>query len=117
MRIRLSELKRIIKKVVNEAYDTPTISSELDPGEQELSTKYPRWGKNAGQASPASVKAKQVTKILQAKGLTTDAANKKKVTHELVPFIEKMDPADMFAADPDEIAADFASQVLGVHRN
>lgn len=101
--------------------DRPTISSDLDPGEKELQAKYPHWGnpqaEKIGQESPAKVKMKQVAKILQAKGLTADAAAKKKVTNNLLPFIEKMDPTDMFAADPDEIANEFAAQVLGTHGN
>ena len=122
MRIKLAELRQVIRKVLKEAMPSqrPTISSDLDPGEKELQAKYPHWGSpeaernKIGQESPAKVKMKQVAKILQAKGLTTDAALKKKVTNDLLPFIEKMDPAEAFAADPDEIATAFAAQVLGV---
>src|SRR5689334_18902729 len=119
MRIKLAELRQVIRKVLKEAMpsDRPTVSSDLDPGEKELQAKYPHWGnpqaEKIGAESPAKVKMKQVAKILQAKGLTSDAAAKKKVTHDLLPFIEKMDPADAFAADPDEIATAFAAQVLG----
>jgi hypothetical protein len=123
MHIRLAELRKVIRGVLKEALpsDRPTISSELDPDEKELMAKYPHWGnpqaEKVKQASPAQVKAKQVAKILQAKGLTADAAHKKKVTYELLPFIEKMDPGDMFVADPDDIAVQFAAEVLGVKQD
>lgn len=98
--------------------DRPTISADVDPAEKQLMGKYPHWGnpqaEKMGAESPAKVKVKQVTKILAAKGLTSDAVAKKKVTHDLLPFIEKMDPGEMFAADPDDIAREFAAQVLGV---
>lgn len=123
MRIKLSELRQVIRKVLKEALPSqrPTISSDLDPGEKELMKKYPHWGnpqaEKIGQDSPARVKMKQVAKILQAKGLTVDAAAKKKVTNDLLPFLEKMDPTDMFAADPEEIASEFAAKVLGTQGN
>jgi hypothetical protein len=123
MRIRLRELKNIIKKILREAYDTPTISSDLDPSEKEFQQKYPRWGSphakrdSVKHASPAEIKAKKVVAILQAKGLTANAEHKKKITQSLLSFIEKMDPGDMFVADADSIAADFAEDVLGVRRD
>lgn len=123
MRIKLAELRQVIRKVLKEALPSqrPTISADVDPAEKELMGKYPHWGnpqdKSMKQESPAKVKMKQVAKILAAKGLTADAARKKKVTNDLLPFIEKMDPADMFAADPDEIATAFAAEVLGVSGN
>lgn len=125
MRIKLSELRQVIRKVLKEAMpsDRPTMSADLDPAEKELQAKYPHWGspqaarEKIGQESPAKVKMKQVAKILQAKGLTADAGHKKKVTNDLLPFIEKMDPTEAFAADPDEIATAFAAKVLGVHGN
>lgn len=101
----------------------PTISSDLNPDERELQNKFPQWGnpkaerERIGQESPAKVKMKQVAKILQVKGLTMDAGHKKKVTNDLLPFIEKMDPAEAFAAEPDEIAIAFATQVLGARSN
>ena len=101
--------------------DRPTVSSDLDPGEKEFMARYPHWGNPQAekfkQDSPVTIKVKQVAKILQAKGLTADAAAKKKVTHDLLPFIEKMDPSDMFIADPDEIAQSFASEVLGTKKD
>lgn len=120
MRIRLSELRRVIRKVLKEALPSqrPTISADVDPAEKQLMAKYPHWGnpqaEKIGVESPAKVKMKQVAKILAAKGLTTDAAAKKRVTNDLLPFIEKMDPGEMFAADPEEIASEFAAKVLGV---
>lgn len=121
MRIRLSELKSAIRRILKEESDRPTISSDLDPGEKEFKDKFPKWGnpqsKDMKRESPAQVKAKQVTQILQAKGLTKNAVAKKKVVHELLPFIEKMDPADAFVADPDDIASQFAKEVLGVQGN
>lgn len=125
MRIKLAELRQVIRKVLKEAMPSqrPTISSDLDPGEKELQDKFPHWGspkaerEKIGQDSPAKVKMKQVAKILQAKGITADAGAKKKVVNDLLPFIEKMDPAEAFAADPDDIATAFAAEVLGMHGN
>lgn len=125
MRIKLAELRQIIRGVLKEAVpqQRPTISSDLNPDERELQNKFPQWGnpkaerERIGQESPAKVKMKQVAKILQVKGLTMDAGHKKKVTNDLLPFIEKMDPAEVFAAEPDEIAIAFATQVLGARSN
>lgn len=121
MRIKLIELRRIIRNVLKEVGDKPTISADLDPGEQELKAKYPKWGspqaEKLKQDSPARVKAKQVAAILSKKGLTGDPAKQKKVVQDLLPFIEKMDPTDVFASDPDDIANAFAQQVLGVQKN
>lgn len=125
MRIKLAELRQIIRGVLKEAVpqQRPTISSDLNPDERELQNKFPQWGnpkaerERIGQESPAKVKMKQVAKILQVKGLTMDAGHKKKVTNDLLPFIEKMDPAEAFAAEPDEIAIAFATQVLGARSN
>lgn len=121
MRIRLTELRTIIRGVLREAQDASTISSELSPDEKEFQEKYPKWGSPRAQkfkqSSPGSVKAKQVAKILAAKGLTADAGHKKAVTQQLLPFIEKMDPAELFIADPDDIATEFATQVLGVKKD
>lgn len=124
MRIKLAELRQIIRGVLKEAVpqQRPTISSDLNPDERELQNKFPQWGnpkaerERIGQESPAKVKMKQVAKILQVKGLTMDAGHKK-VTNDLLPFIEKMDPAEVFAAEPDEIAIAFATQVLGARSN
>ena len=121
MRIKLVELRRIIRNVLKEVGDKPTISADLDPGEQELKAKYPKWGspqaEKIKQDSPAKVKAKQVATILSKKGLTGDPAKQKQVTQGLLQFIEKMDPTDMFASDPDDIATAFAQQVLGTQRD
>lgn len=121
MRIKLVELRKIIRSVISEAQAAPTISADLDPNEKELAKKFPTWSapaaKRIGAESPASVKAKQVARILQAKGITADAGAKKKTTHELLPFIQKMDPADAFVMDPDDIASKFAEEVLGVKRD
>lgn len=121
MRIRLSELRKVIRRVLREAsQDRPTISAQLDPGEKELAAKYPKWGspeaarEKLKHDSPTEVKAKKVAAILQAKGLTADAAMKKKVTHELRPYIDKMDPADAFVMSADDVAVKFAEDVLGV---
>ncbi len=118
----MNELRRVIRTVLKEEMsgDRPTISADLDPDEKKLKDKHPNWGygrQKMGGDSPAKVKAKQVEKILAAQGVTNDAHNKKMVVHELQPFIEKMDPQEMFTADPEEIAAEFASQILGVHSN
>lgn len=124
MRIRLSELRKVIRHVVREAsHDRPTISAQLDPDEKELAAKYPKWGspKAAREKfkydSPAEVKTKKVAAILQTKGLTADAAMKKKVTHELRPYIDKMDPADALVMSANDIAVKFAEDVLGVKFN
>jgi len=121
MRIKLNELRSFVRKIIKEAFDTPTMSSDLDPGEKELAAKFPKWGEpskmNMKQDSPVSVKSKQVAAILAKKGLTADAAMKKKTTQQLQQFISQMDPGDMFVADPDEIANDFAAQVLGVKKD
>lgn len=118
-KIGLKALRNLIESIVREALDTPTISADLDPHEKELAKKFPSWASpssrvdNLKQSSPAQTKAKQVAAILQAKGLTQDAGNKKKVTQGLLKFIEDMDPTDAFVAEPDEIASDFAKKVLG----
>ncbi len=123
MKIELKELRRIVRTIIKEAspVQRPTISSDLDPNEKELSARHPNWGssraKEKSVSSPASVKAKQVAKILAATGVTSDASNKKKVVHELLPFIEKMDPQEMFISDPEEIATEFAQKILGVNPN
>lgn len=116
MKIRLSELRRIVRDTLNE--DRPTVSAQLDPKEREMAQELPSWGKQnrgepAKQQSPADVKAKQVAAILSKKGLANDPGNKKKITQMLKPFIEKMDPQDIFVADPDELAQEFAASVLG----
>lgn len=124
MRIRLSELKKVIRHVIHEAMqDRPTISAQLDPSERELAAKYPNWGspeaarKKLRHDSPTEIKAKKVAAILQAKGLTANAAMKKKITHELRPYIDKMDPVDAFVMSADDIAVKFAEDVLGVKPN
>jgi hypothetical protein len=119
MRIKLIELRRLVRTVLKEVGDKPTISADLDPGEKELKAQYPKWGKGSSvkQTSPAQVKAKQVATILSKKGLTGDPTNQKKITQGLLQFIEKMDPTDVFTADPDDIATAFAQQVLGTQRD
>lgn len=121
MRIRLNELRKIIRHVIREAsQDRLTISTQLDPDEKELAAKYPKWGSPVAAReklkhdSPTDVKTKKVAAILQAKGLTTNAAMKKKVTHELRPYIDKMDPVDAFVMSTADVAAKFAEDVLGV---
>lgn len=122
MRIKLNELRRIVRTILKEEMsgDRPTISADLDPDEKNLKAKHPNWGygkQKMGVDSPAKVKSKQVEKILAAQGVTSDPHNKKMVVHELLPFIEKMDPQDALLADPEEIAAEFSSQILGMHAN
>ena len=123
MKIKLAELRKVIRGVLKEAAPAqrPTISSDLDPGEKELQDKFPKWGntqnKKLKHDSPAAVKTSLVTQILRAKGLTADAGNQKKIVQGLQSFIEKMDPAEAFAADPDDIATEFATKVLGVNNN
>lgn len=117
MKIRLSELRHIVRDILSEAF-ADTVPAHLDPKERELSQELPKWSKqNPGevtkQASPADIKAKQVANILLKKGHGNDPASKKKITQQLKPFIEKMDPQDVFIADPDEIAQSFAAEVLG----
>lgn len=118
MKIRISSLRNVIRSVIKEAQDTPTVSADLDPGERTLRNQFPRWGTTGSRelnpGSPAKVKAKQVTRILADRGVTSDAAQKKRVTQELQSFIEDMDPSDMFAAPADDIADAFASRVLGI---
>ncbi len=121
MKIKLHELRRIVRSVIREA-QTPTMSAQLSPDEREMKQELPTWGKTAHgevpkQQSPADIKVKQIAKILSAKGLADDAGNKKKITQGLKAFIEKMDPGDLFVADPDEIAQNFASEVLGIQGN
>jgi len=124
MRVPLKELRRVVREVLKEEMPVqrPTISSDLDPNEKTLAAKHPHWGSSraketSGVSSPAKVKAKQVEKILSATGVTSDAANKKRVVHELLPFIEKMDPQEIFITDPEEIATEFATNVLGISSN
>jgi len=106
--------------MIREALDAMTISSQLDPNERELLAKFPKWSapeQSLRGSSPANVKAKQVFNVLQSLGLTSNPENKKKVTQKLLPFIQDMDPVDAFAADPSDIASEFAAQVLGVKQN
>jgi hypothetical protein len=121
MRIRLTELRRLIRQAIKED-NRPTISSDLDPGEKELKDKFSSWGSPASrreikQDNPAMIKTKKVTAILQQQGLTANAENKKKITHDLLPFIQNMDPADAFVMGPEEIAAKFAEEVLDQRSN
>lgn len=117
MRIRIVELRRIVKSVIKEA-QAATVSAQLSPKEREMAQEMPRWGKHSRddvrQSSPNSIKAKQVAAILSKKGLANDASNKKKITQGLLPYLDKMDPGDVFVADPTELARQFAIEVLGV---
>jgi hypothetical protein len=100
-----------------------TVSADLSPDEKELQTKFKSPsspvsrdrgvdGHKFQQDSPAKVKAKQVAKILQSKGMTQDAENMRKIKQDLLPSLEKMDPQELFAADPEEVATQFASKFL-----
>jgi len=121
MKFKLVELKKLIRKLVKEAQDTPTISSDLSADEKTLRDKFPTWGdpraKELKRESPNTVKLKQVTAILTKMGLTADARHKKLVTQKLPGFIDDIDPVDVFIAEPGEIANKFAQQVLGVKRD
>jgi len=115
MKIHLWELRQILRKIISEDYNSPTISSQLVPSEQEFKKKFPRWGSSGEQIkhkSPFAIKAKQVTAILTKMGLTSDAAKKKKIVHELIPYIEDLDPIEMFEMDPSDIATKFEKDVL-----
>lgn len=115
MRIKLSELRQIVRNVLSEAEDARTVSADLSPDEQELKSKYPNWGKggnNFKQDNLVKVKAKQVANVLQRMGLTKDADNMKKVTQNLIPALEKMDQQELFVTDPEEIAQQFAAKFL-----
>jgi hypothetical protein len=128
MKIKLVELRKIIKTVMKEAQGASTISAQLDPNEKEYKSKFEKSnqpvsrhrgaeGQKFGQDSPARVKTKQVAAILQKKGLAADAEHKKKITQMLPGFIEKIDPQEMFTMDADELATMFSSQVLGVNKD
>ncbi len=121
MKFKLFELKRIIRKLIKEAQDVPTISSDLSPDENEFKSKFPTWSsrqaKQLKQESPNTIKFKQVAAILTKMGLTADAKYKKLMTQKLPEFIENIDPVDMFLAGPNDIANDFAEQVLGVKKD
>lgn len=112
MRIKLCELRRIIRDIVKEAHDSPTISSDLDPHDKELMSKYPRWGNPQApkMGSNIDVKVRKVQAALKQRGLTTNAENKKKVTQDLPKFIRNMDPSDVFLATTDELADQFIEQ-------
>jgi len=120
MKIKLSELRKVLRKIIKEAHDTPTLSDELVPSEQEFDKKFPNWsGPNNDRyvkhQSPASVKAKQVSNILTKRGVTTNAANKKKVIQQLIPYIEEIDPIEMFEMGPEDIADRFSKDVLNLN--
>ena len=116
VKIRLNELKKIIRSILIEDYNSPTIPADVDPSEQQFKNAYPKWGnpqpKELKRKTPAEAKTKQVIDILAQRGLTKNAVHMKKITQELLPFIEAMNPSSLFIADPSEIADDFSEQVL-----
>lgn len=121
VKIRLVELKRLIRNVLTEDYNSPTIPAALDPNEIQFSDAYPKWGnpqsKDLKRKSPAQLKAKQATDELAKMGLTKNASYMKTITQELLSFVESMNPTELFTAEPKDIAEDFAEQVLGVQHN
>ena len=121
VKIRLVELKRLIRNVLTEDYNSPTIPAALDPNEIQFSDAYPKWGnpqsKDLKRKSPAELRTKQAMDALAKMGLTKNAAYMKKITQELLSFVESMNPTELFTAEPQDIAEDFAQQILGVHDN
>lgn len=116
MKIRLIELRKIIRKVIKEEMDRPTIPAHLDPKEKSMSAELPSWGNKRSdtmkQQSPAAVKAKQIANILIKQGLVDDRDSKQQMSQQLQSFLSDMDPSELFVADSGELASRFAKEVL-----
>jgi len=117
MKIRLNKLRYIIREVLEEAGERQTVPAHLDPKEKETAAAFPTWGNTRSdtmkQKSPAEVKAKQIAGLLVKAGVVDDRDAKQKATQGLVPWLEKLDPSEMFMASPDDLAKKFATDVLG----
>lgn len=114
MKTTLRALRHIIQETLDEVGDLPTISSELSPDEQELKTKFPKWGSSMSMkaATPQIVKKHQVEQELSKSGYGKDATHKRTISQELPAFLGKIEPAELFVSDPSELAAQFADSYL-----
>lgn len=116
--IKLSELRLLIKRVILEAQDTKTIAANTDPHERELAKNFPKWGNEQNVKlkldSPAEVKAKQITALLTKSGVADNADYKKKITNDLLPFLKRLEPTEIFLATAADLAKRFSTRVLGI---
>lgn len=110
--MRLKELRILIRNLLKE--DMTTIPARKSPAEKEFSSELPSWGKQQNKElkrqTPVQVKAKQVSDLLKKKGRDNTASGAKIITQQLIPFLEKIDPQDLFVMDASEIAQEFENK-------
>ena len=111
--MKLRELRLIVRTLVKEAMDAQTIPARHSDAEKELSSKHPSWGtsqsKEMRNQSPVQVKAKQVANLLKQRGHDQNSAGAKTITQQLIPWLEKQDPQELFVASPEDLADEFES--------
>ena len=107
MRITIKELRSVVRKVIKETQDISTL-----PFEDKDKKGYKDQIAGIKQPTPAQIKTKQVTKILQSLGITKDPNDQRKIMQTLLPFLQNMDPVDLFVASPDDLADQFMTQIL-----
>lgn len=118
MRITLNELRRVVRRSLAEDYRSQTIPAEMSSDEHDLDAAFPtgwRHGSSRSMkaATPVSVKQQRVTKALTRMGYgIDDAAEKKRITQELTPWLEELEPNWLLVATDDELADLFAYEVL-----
>jgi hypothetical protein len=116
MRITVNELRYVIREsLLGEDQDSVTISDELSPDEQELRDTVPRMKAGSGSlkaSTPQQVKLNAVKAVLARMGYGKDVAHKKAITQRLPPWLDEMDPTDLFMAEPEELARQFAETEL-----